>query len=243
MVRLFIVTFSYLAIAIVTVLAYCIQINDHTALEISTTLPVLLAPANYAYIILIFVIIWLAIWVITLWKQRKNSNSISYLQTFLFALSSIFYVLATILWNKTEFTLSISMFGLLVLTLAGLYFTYPVEDNKISSRVPISFYFGWMTFLLITNVNFTLTLNEWNGLGLSNQLWAVIFMTIGTAIALHIRFHHFDITYPIVLIWAYLAVAFQNSFDELLVTTAALFLSGVMIVGILFIKKNPAYQK
>lgn len=243
MVRLFIVTFSYLAIAIVTVLAYCIQINGHTTLEISTRLPVLLAPANYAYIILIFVIIWLAIWVIALWKQRKNSNSISYLQTFLFALSSIFYVLATILWNKTEFILSISMFGLLVLTLAGLYFTYPVKDNKISSRVPISFYFGWMTFLLITNVSFTLTLNEWNGLGLSNQLWAVIFMTIGTAIALHIRFHHFDITYPSVFIWAYLAIALQNSFDELLVTTAALFLSGVMVVGILFIKKNPAYQK
>ena len=95
----------------------------------------------------------------------------------------------------------------------------------------------------MTNTSFTLTAYEWNGFGLSNPLWAVILLTIGTGIALYIRYHHFDIAYPSVFIWAYLGIALHNGFDELLVTTAALFLCGVLLVGILFIKKNPVYQK
>ncbi len=95
----------------------------------------------------------------------------------------------------------------------------------------------------MTNTSFTLTSYEWNGFGLSNPLWAVILLTIGVVIALHIRYHHFDIVYPSVFIWAFVGIAFHNHLDELLVTTAALFLCGVLVVGILFVKKKPAYQK
>lgn len=78
---------------------------------------------------------------------------------------------------------------------------------------------------------------QWSGFGISNALWAVIVMTVGTAIALHLRYHHFDVAYPIVFVWCYIGIAVQNGFDELLVTTAALFLAGVMIVGVFLIKR------
>ena len=38
---------------------------------------------------------------------------------------------------------------------------------------------------------------------------------------------------------AFLGIAIANGFNELLVTTASLFLSGVLIVGVLFMRKNP----
>ena len=119
---------------------------------------------------------------------------------------------------------------------------YPLSSNKLTDRVPLSIYFAWTTFLFMTNLSFTLTSYEWNGFGLSNPLWAVILLTMGTAITLHIRFHYLDIVYPSVFIWAYIGIALHNGFDELLVTTAALFLCGVLLVGIFFIKKNPVYQ-
>lgn len=235
--RLFIVMASYIALVVITISAFCFQINGHTTLEISTRLPVLLTPANYAYIILIFIYVLIAYWIIIYWKKRKTSESLTNLQMILFTLAAILQIIAIISWHYSQFTFSFSMQVLLIFTLYGLYFTYPLNDNKLSSRIPISLYFSWVTFSLLINSSFILTLREWHGLGLSNPLWAVIAMTIGTAIVLHIRYHHNDIAYPSVFIWAYLAVAIHNGFDELLVTTAALFLSGVMIVGILFIKK------
>ena len=75
-------------------------------------------------------------------------------------------------------------------------------------------------------------------MGLSDPLWAVIMLTFGTAVALHLRFHYDDILFPIIYIWAFIGIAFKNGFEELLVTTAALFLSGVLVVGIIFIKKQ-----
>lgn len=240
--RLFVATLSYLASISISIIAFLFQINGHTTLEISTRLPVLLAPAVYAYVIILFINILIIFWLYTYWKKYKTSENITVLQATLFVLVNIFYILTILTWHHYEFISSIITLVLLVTTLAILYFTYPYSDNKLSSRMPISISFGWITFLFMTNANFVLTLNEWNGFGLSYQLWTVVAMTLGTAIAMHVRYHFYDVAFPSVLIWAYVAVAVHNSFDELLVSTAALFLSGVMLVGIFFMKKNPAHQ-
>jgi hypothetical protein len=42
----------------------------------------------------------------------------------------------------------------------------------------------------------------------------------------------------LVFIWAFVGIAVRNGFDELLVSTAALFLSAVMLAGIIFMKKS-----
>ena len=134
------------------------------------------------------------------------------------------------------------MIGLLI-TLVLLYRTFPDSDNSIKSRLPISVYLGWISVATIANISYVLTYYEWNGWGLSDPLWAVIMMTIGTALALHIRYHHFDIAYVFVFIWAFIGIAVRNGFEELLVSTAALFLSAVMLAGIIFMKKSKSHSK
>jgi hypothetical protein len=42
----------------------------------------------------------------------------------------------------------------------------------------------------------------------------------------------------LVFIWAFVGIAVRNGFEELLVSTAALFLSAVMLAGIIFMKKS-----
>lgn len=73
---------------------------------------------------------------------------------------------------------------------------------------------------------------------MSDQLWTVIMLTFATALALHIRFHHMDIPFALVFIWAFIGIAIKHGTDEMLVTTASLFLSGVILTGILLIKKR-----
>jgi len=213
------------------------KINDHSFLEISNRFPVIFAPFNVSYMIWIAVYMLLGFWLV------MNLNKTSIQQTVLYSSTCIMQALAIVIWHYELFIMSIISTFVLVLYLFKLYKTYPLCNNSLTGRIPFSVYLAWVTFSLMTNVSFTLTSYQWNGFGLSDPLWAVILLTIGAAIALHFRFHYFDIIYPTVFIWSYIGVALHNGFDELLVTTAALFLCGVLLVGLLFIKKNPVYQK
>lgn len=240
--RLFIATISYIAVFAITIIAFLFNINGYKTLDISMRLPVILTPATYAYVFVLLLNILLAYWLFQYWRKLKSFESMTLLQASLFVIANILQIVEILSWHHLQYTISIVSLSFLLATLAALYFTYPYDNEFTSNRMPIAIYFAWTIFIFMTNISFILTLNEWNGFGLSYQLWAVIAMTFGTAIAMHVRYHFYDVTFPSVFIWAYVAVAVHNSFDELLVTTAALFLSGVMIVGIIFMKKNSAPQ-
>ena len=243
MFRFVLVVVSLLAVISINALANMLPLNGQTTGEISNRLPVLFTPAGYVFSIWILIYILLSIWVIGLWRIRNNGDTLFEKRSLLFIISNMFNISWIFLWHYELFALTVvAMIGLLI-TLLLLYRTYQVQDNKISSRLPISIYLGWISVATISNISYVLTVYQWSGWGLSDPLWAVILMTVGTALALHIRFHHFDIAYPFVFIWAFIGIAVRNGFEELLVMTAALFLSAVLFAGILFIKKRPSADK
>ena len=243
MFRFVLVVVSLLAVISINALANMLPLNGQTTGEISNRLPVLFTPAGYVFSIWILIYILLSIWIIGLWRIRSNGDTLFEKRSLLFIISNMFNISWIFLWHYELFALTVvAMIGLLI-TLLLLYRTYQVQDNKISSRLPISIYIGWISVATISNISYVLTVYQWSGWGLSDPLWAVIMMTVGTALALHIRFHHFDIAYPFVFIWAFIGIALHNGFEELLVMTAALFLSAVLFAGILFIKKRPSADK
>jgi len=243
MFRFVLVVVSLLAVISINALANMLPLNGQTTGEISNRLPVLFTPAGYVFSIWTLIYVLLIIWVIGLWRTRNNGDTLFEKRSLLFIISNIFNISWIFLWHYELFALTVvAMIGLLI-TLLLLYRTYQVQDNKISSRLPISIYLGWISVATISNISYVLTVYQWSGWGLSDPLWAVIMMTVGTALALHIRFHHFDIAYPFVFIWAFIGIAVHNGFEELLVMTAALFLSAVLFAGILFIKKRPSADK
>ena len=233
----------YLVALILTFFSYLLNINGQSSLEISNRFPVIFAPLNASYVIWILIFILLGYWLVTNLKHYRTQGKMSIKQGILFGWICILQNITIVFWHLELFVASLITLFVLIIYLFILYNTYPLSNNKYSGRVPLSIYMAWSTFLFLTNVSFTLTFYEWNGLGLSKPLWAVILLTIGTGIALYIRYQYFDSAYPTVFIWAYLGIALNHGFDELLVTTSALFLCGALLVGIVFIKKNPVYQK
>ncbi len=221
----------------INALANILPLNNQTTGEISNRLPVLFTPAGYVFLIWLLIYVLLIGWVVAMWKIKQR-EAIHVRRSTLFIISCVLNITWIYLWHYEYFLLTVfAMIGLLV-TLMLLYNTYSFTDNHILSRLPISIYLGWISVATIANISYVLTFYQWNGWGLSDPLWAVIMMTIGTALALHIRYHHFDIIYVFVFIWAFIGIAVKNGFDELLVSTAALFLSAFMLAGILFIKKR-----
>lgn len=241
--RLSIIIISLIVATIFTINAFWIQLQGVSTIDILNRLPILFAPANYVYYIWFLVFIFLFLWVKNYFPLRETNNSITFVQTVLFLCAMSFQVTSLLSWHNGQLIVALVLLILQLISVFALYLTYPLKNEMLKLRLPIAIYFSWTTFLFILYIWYILIDNGWQGFGLSNALWAVIIMTMGTAVALHLRFHHFDIAYPIVFIWCYIGIAFANGFDELLVTTAALFLSGVMVVGIFFMKKNPVHLK
>lgn len=238
MLRYILVIVSLLAVITTNALANILPLNGQTTGEISNRLPVLFTPAGYVFSIWSLIYLLLIFWVIRLWRNRFNKEALYEKRSLLFIISCVFNIAWIFLWHYEYFLLTVVVMISLLITLIILYRTYPVQDNRLSSRLPISIYLGWISVATIANISYVLTVYEWSGWGLSDPLWAVIMMTIGAALALHIRFHHYDIAYPAVFIWAFVGIAVRNGFEELLVMTAALFLSAVLLVGIIFIRKK-----
>lgn len=239
MVRLFFIFCSLIFTSLFTLLTFWLPIQGQSTIDVINRLPLLIAPATYVYIIWLIVFILLFVWAISLFKNRRSLTFITPIQTIIFVLVMIFQATSIYFWNIEELIYSLWLIGLQLVFLFALYLTYPMDREHLKVRMPIAIYFSWTTFLFIINVCYLLMYNEWRGFGLSNALWVVIILTFLTAVALHLRYHHYDIAYPAVFVWCFVGIAISNGFYELLVTTSSLFLSGVLLVGILFMKKNP----
>lgn len=241
--RFAIMVIALISVITINALANILPLNNQTTGEISNRLPVLFTPAGYVFSIWSVIYVLLIVWLVGMWKKRQQDEVIYTKRSTLFIISCVLNIAWIYLWHYEKFLFTvIVMIGLLI-TLVLLYRTFPDSDNSIKSRLPISVYLGWISVATIANISYVLTYYEWNGWGLSDPLWAVIMMTIGTALALHIRYHHFDIAYVFVFIWAFIGIAVRNGLEELLVSTAALFLSAVMLAGIIFMKKAKSHSK
>lgn len=213
------------------------NLSGHSTIELINRLPLLFSPASYVYFCWIIIFISLVVWIVH-YYQHRNTNSITSLQTTLFLMAGIFLISFFFTWHNEQYVIALFVFVLQLLSLFGLYMTYPLTTKTIKIRIPIALFFSWSLFFFIIYMSYIIVYFNWHGFGLSNALWAVILLTFGTAIALHLRYHYFDIVTPIIFIWGYIGIVINNGFEELLVTTAALFLCCVLIVGILFIKKS-----
>lgn len=239
MFRLILMTIAFLAIVTVNALANILPINGQTTGEISNRLPVLFTPAGYVFSIWGVIYILLAFWIVGFWiRFKKNKELPSIAISFYFILSAVANITWLLLWHYEFFVWSIAAMLVYLVSLILLYLQYKNNQNKITERLPISVNMGWISVATIANISYVLTYYNWSGWGLSNELWAVIMLTVATALALHIRFHHSDIPFATVFVWAFFGIAIKHGLDEMLVTTASLFLSGVIVTGILLIKKK-----
>lgn len=238
MARILLMTIAYIGIIAMNSLANILPLNGQTTGDISNRLPVLFTPAGYVFSIWSVIYILLAIWIIGFWIRYKKGEVPTVKITLFFTLSAVFNIVWLFLWHYEFFAWSVVVIFAYLISLIALYLQYKNSERKFTERLPISINMGWLSVAAITNVSFALTYYNWSGWGLSDQLWAVIMLTVATALALHIRFHYSDIPYALVFIWAFVGIAVKHGTNELLVTTASLFLSGVILTGVLLIKKR-----
>ena len=238
--KIILLIFSLIATITVNILANTLPLNNQTTGAISNRIPALFTPASYVFSIWILIYILLAFWIWNIIKEYRITMHIPIRRVLLFVATCIFNITWIFLWHYELFSYAlITIVGLLI-TLFLLYMTYSIEETNWKSRVPISIYLGWVFVATFANLDYVLTYYEFDGFGITKSLWVVIFLTIATATALHFRYHYNDRAMVVVFVWAFVGIAIRHAFNVLLITSASIFLSCVLIVGILFIKKTPS---
>jgi hypothetical protein len=129
-------------------------------------------------------------------------------------------------WHYLQFPLSLLiMLGLLV-SLLMIYQRLGIGVSKSNPRerwlvdMPFSIYLGWISVATIANVSVVLLDLNWSGFGISETLWTVLVLVVGTILGILMTIRRSEVFYPFVLIWAFIGITQNGSGDETVTITA-----------------------
>jgi hypothetical protein len=185
-------------------------------------------PANYAFAI--WAPIYLGLIAFGIYQVQTNQRHNSRLQRGSYLL--VFACIAQCAWIyfflAHLFPLSVvSMVGILI-PLIVLYQRLGIGKKPVSPaeqwfvHIPISIYLGWITVATVVNASLALCSINWDGWGIAPEIWAVIMIIVGTAIATQVTIGHHDIAYMLVIVWALIAIGIRHLDVPLITVTAAI---------------------
>lgn len=208
----FLVAVAYVAMVAVNFLANALPIGGVTTGEASDSYANLFTPAGVTFSI--WGLIYLLLLGYTLYQfglfQKDPNPEREKLFTKvnkLYLLTSLANICWIFAWHYGIIWLSVLI--MLVLLISLIKIADVVNEQKFSPtdtffvRLPFSVYFGWITVATIANITVFLVSINWNGFGISEDVWTVIVLFVGAAIGIVRTLKDKNIFYCLVLVWAY----------------------------------------
>ncbi|MDD2771921.1 MAG: hypothetical protein GX566_04565 [Bacteroidales bacterium] len=213
--------FLYLGMIIVNALANALPINGMTTGELSDNYTNLFVPAGITFSIwgvIYLLLLILVVYQVAAVYGKKSRYALNAKQNMAFALTCIFNAAWIITWHyQLIFWSVVVMLGLL-LSLISLYnslYNINIDSGmgKFAFRVSIGVYLGWISVATIANVTALLVSRNWDGFGLSENIWTIAVMIVGFILAVLVTLRNRDIFYPLVVIWAYYGIIIKRTAD------------------------------
>lgn len=240
---------AVIATLVVNGLANTLPLNGQTTGEISDRFDVYFVPAGYVFSIWGVIYVGLVAFAIyqILPTQRENPllRRIGYLP----ALGGLANSLWIFLWHYERFVLTLlPMLGLLAVLIAT-YLLLGIGHTRFSTAerwcvaIPTSIYLGWITVATVANVTAVLEYLNWNGWGITPEVWAVIMLAVGLIIASAVSITRGDIAYMLVIVWAFAGIAVKHADTSLVAISAWAATAGaatMLIVGALLHRQRQA---
>ncbi|HHV04140.1 MAG: hypothetical protein WCQ69_09315 [Bacteroidales bacterium] len=209
----------YVGMIVVNALANILPINGMTTGELSDLYPNLFVPAGMTfsiwgviYILLLIMVIYQVVAV----SGKKQRYVLNKNQSFVFALTCILNTAWILTWHYRLVLLSVIVMISLLLSLISLYnavFNAEIKSTfgKFAYRLTLGVYLGWISIAIIANISALLVSWNWNGFGLPENVWTIIVMLVGLALAVLVTLKNRDIFYPLVFIWAYYGIIVKRA--------------------------------
>jgi hypothetical protein len=230
-----IIVVMVIATIVVNGLATTLPLNGQTTGEISDRFQVFFVPAGYVFSIWGLIYLGLVAYAILQATPAQAGNALLKSIGALFALSSLANIAWIFLWHYEQFPLTLIAMLTLLASLIVIYLRLEIGRAKVPPaerwlvQIPFSIYLGWITVATIANVTSLLDYLNWSGWGISPEVWAVIMLIAGLAIASAVSLTRGDVAYLLVLIWAFVGIAVKHQGTALVATTAWI-TSGLVLV-------------
>ena len=211
--------------------------------QISDANPTLITPAGYVFSIWGIIYILLGVFVVFQALPSQKGKEFQKQVGWLFALGSLANIVWLFLWQFEYLSLSVILMFLLLATLILIYLRLGVGKSKVTMReklavhVPFSVYLGWITIATIANISVTLVSINWDGFGISPEIWATTIIVVALIIALLVVATRKDVAYALVIIWAFVGIAVKQSANQtivMLTEIGAAIIAIALVVTILF---------
>jgi len=209
--------------------------------QISDANPTLITPAGYVFSIWGIIYILLGIFTVYQALSGRQSEAVRRRISWLFALSSAFNIVWLFFWQYEYLSVSLVLMFLLLATLILIYLRLGIGKTKapiqerLAVHLPFSVYLGWITIAAIANVAVTLVSLNWDGFGLSPEIWAALLITIALIITLLVLATRKDIAYALVVIWALVGIGVNQSGNQIVVLLTQISASIVVIASVVVI--------
>ena len=209
---------AFVLVIVVNTLANTIPINDRTTGEIADMYPNLFTPAGFTFAI--WGVIYLGLALFALYQAGllpcvRGGQGVVRDIGWLFILSSLANVSWLLAWHYDMILLSVVFMLLLLISLIGIYLRLRGR-NMVSRaehwlvRVPFSLYLGWISVATIANITVALVSVDWNGFGISPQIWTVIVILVADLLALSFLSRYKDVWYGLVTAWALFGILYRH---------------------------------
>ncbi len=239
-------------------------ISENNIADVSYKYNSLFAPAGLTFAIwgLIYISLFMFC-IVHLYKAFKalvenvfNENTLAMSWFFIINnLAATFWVFA---WLNEYLLISVLLMIIQLVTLIviniklHLYNPHTGWDVKLITQMPMSIYFGWICVATIANISAWLVSINWDGGGVSPELWTVILIGIATLITLFIIFVRRNLFFAAVIIWALYGIIVKNrsldqdftkSIQQAAITGIAIIILAIIIQGINNIKLSKIEAK
>jgi len=206
-------------------LANALPLNGKTTGQLSDAYQNLFVPAGITFSI--WGIIYMLIAAFSIFQFTGKGRIISDNIGWLFALSCFFNGLWIVAWHYEKLPLSLLIMAGLLVTLILLNLALKGQPWGLA-KATFGIYLGWICIATIANVTALLVSYNWNGFGISQEMWAIIMILAGTLIATLTIFRMNNPFIGLAVIWAFAGIIIKRTEDYRMIAMFAL-------IGIVFV--------
>lgn len=204
--------------------------------EISDANLTLITPAGFTFAIWGIIYVLLGIFVIFQALPSNNDKDYTKRIGWFFVLSSVLNIVWLFLWQFEYLSLSVIVMFLLLYSLISIYRRLDVGLFKVDFleklfvHVPFSVYLGWITIASIANVATTLVSLNWDGFGISSEIWAILIVLVALLLAILVLITRKDVAYGLVVAWALFGIWIGQSIYQNIVILAQASIIIILII-------------
>jgi hypothetical protein len=206
--------------------------NGLTIGEISNTLfgDVLITPANYAFAIWGVIYLGLIAFAIYQLLPSQTENNLARSVGYKIVGASIAQIIWLFCFLNRQFALSLVAMAAILIQLLLAYLVINKGSHSRQQKwlivIPLNIYTAWISVATIVNGATVLDFWNWDGWGISPEIWTVIMLIVAGIIG-SISAMQKNISFVAVYLWALTAIAIRNS------ATTSIWATAIIIVIIL----------